>query len=204
MVDTKTCSATGCERDAEAVIDSQGLCLTHFLTTCYHKLEILNRNSRNWQFGGEGSDDPHRLTNEISEQATQISEKAPRLTNLERAQLKQVLLQATDVKKRLRRSPRHPMNIPIRLISEVAGRSWEEETHTVIVSRYGAHTTCRHEVQTGDFLKVLRADTGEQAEARVIWERQGTFGGREIAFGITNNENFWRLDWSPVNPRQLL
>lgn len=90
-----------------------------------------------------------------------------------------------------RRSPRSPLAIPIRLISEKAGKCWEEDTHTLDVSRHGARTTCQNVVEEGDILKVLRLDNGEQFEGRVVWQRQTDSGTQEIAVEINGDKDFW-------------
>ncbi len=96
----------------------------------------------------------------------------------------------------LRRSPRKVASIPVRLRCEEPGRGWEEDTRTVLLSRYGAALECQHPVETGQMLLVLRTDTGQRAYAQVAL-RQGKEDGRfEIGVEFLDCDNFWELDWS--------
>jgi hypothetical protein len=81
---------------------------------------------------------------------------------------------------RLRRTPRNPFAVTIRLRSEKPGNFWEEETFTLDISRHGARTKCQHLVKTDDVLKVHRLDSGEQTVARVVWQRQTKSHTHEI------------------------
>lgn len=199
MEKTNLCSATGCGQHAIAVVDLQQLCLAHLFTTCYERLEAINQNSKNWLFDETGLESERRFINECAQQATRIAWEEPALTNLERARLLDILLWANDLRKRFRRSPRNTISIPIRLISKMPRRWWHEETQTLDVSRHGAQTKCLHAVKDGDVLKVLRLDTGELAEARVVWRREKPFGAKEIGLEITDHENFWGLDTEPAH-----
>ncbi len=101
-----------------------------------------------------------------------------------------------------RRSPRRAQVVPLWLRSEQRGRVWEEQTETQMLSRYGAGLPCRHSVEPGGALAVLRRDNGRRATARVIYSRyDAREGRREIGVEILNAENFWELDWSAA-PRE--
>ncbi|MBZ5661326.1 MAG: PilZ domain-containing protein [Acidobacteriia bacterium] len=78
------------------------------------------------------------------------------------------------------------MTISIRLISDTPGRCWEEETHTLDMSSRGARMKCQHEVQNGGILKVVRIDTGQQMEARVVWQRRTAPETQEIGIEFIN------------------
>ena len=88
--------------------------------------------------------------------------------------------------------------IPVRLSSERIGGAWEEDTETVLVSRYGALVRCKHVAKAGETLQVIRADTGEKADARVAWQRP--LGNEDVRIGVefVSCENFWGLDWGVV------
>src|SRR2546422_6705192 len=50
---------------------------------------------------------------------------------------------------RPRRSPRRAASIPVWVRREGKGPTWEEETETQVLSRYGACLECRHAVEAG-------------------------------------------------------
>ena len=130
---------------------------------------------------------------ECVRQAADIAQNATDLDNLERAQLLDVLLWAGELTSKLRRSPRKPIRIPVRLCSEKPGRAWEEETETQILSRYGAMLECERAIDTGEDLEIVRLDTGRRAPARVVWHRRK--GPQRFAVGIAFRtfENFWNF-----------
>ncbi len=87
-----------------------------------------------------------------------------------------------------------PLAIPIRLISAQPCQTWEEDTHTLEVSRNGARTRFQHDINVADQVKLLRLDTGQIAEARVVWERRSNAGSHEIGLDTSiSNEKFWGL-----------
>jgi hypothetical protein len=88
--------------------------------------------------------------------------------------------------------------IPVRLSSDKLGGIWEEDTETVLVSRYGALVRCKHAAKAGETLHVIRADTGEKTLARVAWQRPA--GSEDVRIGVefVACENFWGLDWGAV------
>jgi len=91
--------------------------------------------------------------------------------------------------------------IPLWLRREERGRVWEEETETHLLSRYGAGVACRHSVEPGSTLAIVRRDTGGRATARVIYSRyDAREARREIGVEILQAENFWELDWTPAAP----
>jgi hypothetical protein len=81
---------------------------------------------------------------------------------------------------------------------EQAGRTWEEETETRLVSRFGAGLECRHLVEPGAHLAVTRRDTGRRATARVAYRRFNEDGCREIGVELVGGENFWELEWGTL------
>ncbi len=96
----------------------------------------------------------------------------------------------------LRRSPRKTASIPVWLRREVHARTWEEETETQVLSRHGAGLQCRHAIEAGGALVVVRRDTGQRVNVRVSYCRYTADGSREIGIEFLNCDNFWGLDWN--------
>jgi hypothetical protein len=99
---------------------------------------------------------------------------------------------------RRRRSPRVSARFALWLRREEAGRTWEEETETRLVSRFGAGLECRHLVEPGANLAITRRDTGRRATARVAYRRFSEDGCREIGVELVGCENFWELEWGTL------
>jgi hypothetical protein len=127
-----------------------------------------------------------------------MEHQAKDLDNLDRAKLLHIILSATELGRHLRRSPRKVATIAVRLSSERLGGAWEEDTETVLVSRYGALVRCKHAAKAGETLNVIRTDTGEKAMARVAWQRPLENDDVRIGVEFVSSENFWGLDWGVV------
>jgi hypothetical protein len=156
------------------------MCLEHFITACYEKLEALSKNRHLWSVNGTTPASTSHTIQECAERAGALSQQLPEISNLGRARLLDIALWAAELGRQVRRSPRSTFPVTIRLISERPGRYWEEETQTLDMGRYGARMKCRHATENDDILKVVRIDTGKQIEARVVWQRRTAPGTHEI------------------------
>ncbi len=190
---TERCSASGCERSAAASVQARALCREHFLSTCYEQLEQCTRRLQDQKSRDTVAEGVQQFLAECAKQATDMAQTAADLDNLQRAQLLDILLWVGDVSRRLRRSARKAVHIPVRLLSDKPGRTWEEDTHTQMLSRHGAQVECQHAVDLSEILQVTRLDTGQQASARVAWHRRRPSGRIEIGLAFADTENFWNF-----------
>jgi hypothetical protein len=174
------CSSPACEQSSGTVPDLGRLCLAHFISTSYGKLEELSLSTHNWSVGGTEWENARDFVKECVQSATRFSEANSTLSNLERARLMDIVIWVTELGKRLRRSPRTSEVVAIRLISEKPGFSWEEEAYTLDISRHGARLKCQHKVKKDDALKFVRLDIQEQVESRVVWHRPMKCGAQEV------------------------
>ena len=147
-------------------------------------------------FHGPEAESVLRELDECMRAATSLAIAPGKPENLERAQLMDILLWASELCRRMRRGPRKGVAIPVVLRSDAAGRVWREDAETSTLSRHGACVICRHEAVYGDTLHVWRKDTAQEAPARVVWVRRLTNESLEIGFEFLDQDNFWRLDWS--------
>ncbi len=184
----------GCERSAAAVLQKRVLCREHFISGCYEQLEACGGQLQERPLQVVDAGAVRELVGECAGQAASLAQSANDLDNLERAQLLDILLWAGELSQRLRRSERKASAIPIRLRSEKPGRPWEEHTETQVVSRHGAMVECTHAVETGEMLEVLRLDTGQQAQARVVWNRPKVSGRLEIGLEFVDAVALWDPD----------
>jgi hypothetical protein len=103
-----------------------------------------------------------------------------------------------------RRSNRVPLEVPIYIRVWKGNAVEEEETQTRVISRYGAMVVSRQELMIGDEFQVVKAASGQAAQAHVVW-RKKSWPSRVWQMGIEfmGQDNFWGLHWSAA-PQQGL
>jgi hypothetical protein len=198
MTSKQQCSIEGCAQAVAASLDGEAFCRQHFISICYTRLDRYDEIRKGPGLSATNTDSVRRFIHECTRSADEMEHGAKDLDNLDRAKLLHIILSASELGCHLRRSPRKVAAIPVRLSSERIGGAWEEDTETVLVSRYGALVRCRHGAKAGETIQVLRADTGEKAVARVAWQRPS--GNEDVRIGVefVSCENFWGLDWGAV------
>lgn len=198
MTRAEICAVAGCKEPFAASLDGEALCRNHFISSCYARLDEYDETRKGPGLSKADAESARRFINECTRQADEIEHTTQDLDNLERAKLLHIILSANELGCHLRRSPRKAASIPVRISSEKLGGAWEENTETVLLSRYGASVRCNHPTKTGEKIQVLRSDTGQQAEARVAWQRASENEGLRIGVEFIGCENFWNLDWSAI------
>jgi hypothetical protein len=201
MIDAEKCTIAGCSQTVVALLDGKTLCREHFISVSYARLDQYDQIRRGPGLSAVNTEAVRRFVHECTRTADEIEHTAKDLDNLDRAKLLHIILTASELGRHLRRSPRKAAAIPVHLSSERLGGAWEEDTETVLVSRYGALVRCKHSAKAGETLHIIRADTGEKALARVAWQRSsGNGGSDELRIGVEflGCENFWGLDWGAV------
>jgi PilZ domain len=105
----------------------------------------------------------------------------------------------------VRRSSRIPKELPILLIgSDLDGRTFSEETHTVVLSRHGAGIVSSYKLAAEQELIIRRLDTNQEAEVRVVGQIGSqadsyTYG---VAF-LNPTLGFWGLEFPPLTESEL-
>jgi len=198
MMNTEQCSVVDCGQTAGASLDGESFCREHFIAVCYKRLDHYDNIRKGPGLSATDTESVRRFIHESTRHADEIEHSAPDLANLDRAKLLHIILSASELGRHLRRSPRKVATIPVRLSSEKIGAAWEEDTETVLVSRYGALVRCKHTAKAGETINVIRADTGEKALARVAWQRPSGHDDTRICVEFVACENFWGLDWGAV------
>jgi hypothetical protein len=194
-----SCAFPGCPKSTEAALGDRHLCLEHFTVTCFEQLDDCERRLGSSLKLDQDPDSLQQLLTEFAEQAAKLAQRRTDLENLERARLCYIQIVAGEIGRRLRRSPRTATVIPIQIRGEENGRAWEEEAKTLTISRQGALIECRRPVRDGDRFLISRQDTGQQAGARVVWQRNMPEGKQEVGVELMDCENFWGVDWSTAN-----
>src|SRR6266852_5069500 len=165
------CSAAGCEQSGNCSVDGEALCLSHFIDISYARLEQYEELRKQHGLSLTYAESMRRFIHECSRQADEIEHEAKELDNLVRAKLLHIILMASELGRHLRRSPRKAASIPVHLRCDKLGGAWEEDSKTVLLSRYGASVQCSHAAKPGESLQIVRFDTGQKAQARVAWQR---------------------------------
>lgn len=197
-MDTR-CQNTACSLPAEATLEGKPYCRQHFILDAYSLLDRASERLEHAAFHGPEAESVMHALEECMHATTSLAIALEKPENLERAQLMDILLWATDLCRRMRRGPRKCIAIPILLRSDVPGRTWREEVATMTISRYGGCVVCAHEAAYSDAVQVRRKDIAQEAAARVVWARRLESGSFEIGFELVDEDNFWRLDWAREN-----
>lgn len=195
MPGNSECRVDGCSQAGTVPIEGQVLCVGHFITLGYDRLDGLDRAIAEHKFQHASAEAVWVFLVECIERAADLTQNAEKLDNLQRARLLDILLRAADLSRHLRRSARKEMAIPVRIRCEKLGRAWEEETKTQILSRHGVMLDCEHTAERGDNLTLVRLDTNDSVQARVAWRRAGENGRVELGIEFLHAENFWNLKW---------
>jgi hypothetical protein len=198
MTTQEQCSVAECGRPAGASLDGDPLCREHFISTCYDRLDQYDETRKGPGLTASDSESARRFIHESTRQADAIESGAADLDNLDRAKLLNIIISASELGRHLRRSPRKVAVIPVRLSSEKIGGAWEEDTETLLVSRYGALVRSKHGAKAGETINVSRVDTGATAQARVAWQRPTGSDDLRVGVEFLSCENFWGLDWGVV------
>jgi hypothetical protein len=202
MTSAELCRVEDCHEPAVASLDGEAHCRGHFIFSCYKRLDRYDDLRRGPGLSVSDAEEVRRFVHECTRQADEIEHGAQDLDNLDRAKLLHIILSASELGCYLRRSPRKVASIAVRLSSEKLGGAWEENTETVLLSRYGASVRCNHPAKPGETIHVMRADTGQIAEARIAWQRP--LGRDDIRIGVEflGCENFWGIDWGALEEAQ--
>jgi hypothetical protein len=198
MTKTESCCLAGCIQDAVSSLGGEALCRRHFISVCYTRLERYEEMLKGHSLSGSDAESMRNFIHEGVRQADEIEHGAEDLDNLERAQLLHIILSASELGRHLRRSPRKVASIAVRLCCDKIGGAWEEDTETVLLSRYGASVKCSRPADPRASLQIVRLDTGQKAQARVAWQRPAGNEGSRIGVELEDCDNFWGLDWADV------
>lgn len=194
------CSEVRCAESATTLLDGRPMCRKHFLAHAYRYLASVDAQIADAEFHEGRGELAGRLLEEYMRHAADIACAPVAPGNLERAQVLDVLLWASELHGRLRRSPRVRARIPILVRCESLDKPWEEKTETELLSRHGFQFTCRHELEIHQTLLCVRLDKGCQIEARVVWTRRKASGEITAGLEFLADENFWTLETDAREP----
>ena len=191
------CSESGCAEAALVSLGEWRVCRAHYLAYCYQRLEAISQSVkiRNYTMTHEEAESAGRFLQDCMRTSADIASSPDMPPNLERAQVYDVLLWASELHGRLRRSPRKAARLAILLRSEMPGRAWEVRAETEVISRHGMRLRCNADIRAEDTVTCIRLDNGKRAEAIVAWTRRADSGDMEAGLQFVREENFWGLAW---------
>jgi len=195
MASTDVCGVSNCRQAASLHLEGKPFCAPHFISTGYERMDAYADVIAGHRFDEAAAEQIWQFLVECIEAAADLTQRAENLDNLQRARLFDILLCASDLSRRLRRSDRREASIPVCVRSEKLGRAWEENTRTKVVSRHGALLEIEHPAEPGDTLTIARPDTGSETKARVAWRRLPHGGRYEVGVEFLGCDNFWEMQW---------
>ncbi len=195
------CSIRGCTELSAAWVEEHAYCRKHFLLRSYERLETVASQMQQRQFDERQADEAGRFLESCMRDAADVACAAVAPSNREKAQMLDVLLWASELHGRLRRSTRRVARIPVQLRSKSPGHPWEERTETTLVSRHGAQVTCGHELAMNEKLTLVRLDKGWETEVRVAWVSHQGPGVLDVGLEFVTDKNFWELGSDASIPR---
>jgi len=190
------CRFPGCPRPADVTLRSEPYCTEHFIGNCYERLDSCRETLGRRRPSDETADEMRAFLQECAEHAADLTRNPFGQDALERARLLDILHTASDLSRRVRRSPRWEKSYDVRVRCETPGRPWQEDVRTMQISRHGALFECAHLVRPEDWLLVERLDTGRRAKARLAWRGHAKAGHFTLGLEFVESDNFWGLNWA--------
>ena len=187
------CDFGSCDEPASADIESQQLCVKHFISVSMKELDGRSKQLTGQSFGDVAVDDFRNFLQSCERQAAML-ENEPGSDPQVKSRLTEILRRVSQLSQKLRRSPRFDASVPVWLRREDPGRTWEEQTWTSSVSRYGAGFSCHHSVDIGGEVILCRRDKGNRVRARVVYCRFDAEGRRQIGVELLDEADFWDMD----------
>ncbi|HXZ14012.1 MAG TPA: PilZ domain-containing protein [Candidatus Sulfotelmatobacter sp.] len=189
--ESRLCAVSSCKSAAAVELDARPVCVGHFFPLCIQELETRCDFLKGKPFNPAAVDSFKIFLSACVNQAQRlVNEDHPDDTEL-KGRLQDFLHRASQLGQHFRRSPRVASSVPIWLRREDPGRTWEEETWTLTVSRHGAGIVCHHPIEKGGRVVLCRRDRGSRAEARVVYCRFDSEGRRQIGVELLDRDDFW-------------
>jgi hypothetical protein len=188
------CDAGACNEPATADLDAHSLCLQHFVSVSMRELDSRSENVKGQSFDTVAVNDFKHFLADCEKEATRLSETEQAEDSPAKPRILEVLRRVSQLSRGLRRSPRFTASVPVWLRREDPSRTWEEETWTSSVSRYGAGFACHHAVDIGGEVVLCRRDKGNRVRARVVYCRFDNEGRRQIGVELLDQIDFWDLE----------
>ena len=188
------CGWAGCGNRAEGSLDGLRLCRSHFYDIATSRLkEHRTRLSKGDPVGPERTRILDFVSLLISE-TTLLVASAKFLGQEHRDMYLELTLSATELYKRVQRSPRIPRNMPILIYRETDSKDDRELTNTLDVSKEGACIATRRAWEKGEKIWIEKPTNQSRTLARVAWVKKSEPSDFLIGLEILDYEDFWALE----------
>lgn len=192
ILSSTQCAVPSCGHSGCVSFEGHKLCRAHFIAGCYQRLEeCSNQLEKNEHWKALSGEPLIESLVEIVDQTAALGLTAKDLDGLEQAQLLDILFTASHLMKKLRRSVRRFIAIPVKLRYEVTGHNWTEETTTLELSLHGASLECRIPIARGELMMIERLDNQRQVQAKVRWHRRRGDGSQILGIELLDHTDFW-------------
>jgi len=185
------CSVELCGERAAVEIEARELCLDHFLSISFQELQTRYESLRRQECDPAATAAFNEFLASWVGQAQGLVEDSQFEDKERKARLREALLWVSKTGRSLRRSPRVEAAVRVWLRREDSRRTWEEDTWTANLSRHGAAFVCRHPVEIGGTVFLMRKDKGSRAAAQVVYSRLDSEGRRLIGVKLIDRDDFW-------------
>lgn len=192
------CGFQACHQLAAGEVEGSPFCLEHFIAAGLRAMAMRSGYLKERPADTAATGVLRDLLMACSRQAKALVENEVFANQPARVHLADVINLASELQKKLRRSPRIATSVPLWLRREDPRHTWEEETWTLTLSRHGAGLVCRHSVATNGRVVLCRRDKGNRAEARVIYSMFDPEGRRHMGVELVDRDDFW--DFAQATP----
>jgi len=190
------CSALPCSFPSVSTLEGAYLCVTHFIWTCFCRLRGYAELQKQGRLSLMERQPVRQFIRESIREADRLEQSCNgHHRGTQRAQLRDIILWASELAGRIRRSQRKEVRIPVRLSVEMPGRPWEIDAETKFISRHGARLRLDHPLPVNETILVRLPGNGRQARARVAWYQTKTNGQLEVGIEFFGSPDFWNVNW---------
>jgi len=192
-----TCAWSGCSSRAEAKLDGRRLCRKHFYDLAAKRLEEYRTNLKRIAPAGAERTAISQFLSEVISQTTTLVASAKSLSPQQHHQLFELSLSAAELHKRVQRSRRIPLNMPILIYRETDSRAGKELTNTIDLSKRGASIATTRLWTAGEEIWIEKPGSRLRVQARVAWVKKKAPLQFVVGLQILDCEDFWELEKSP-------
>lgn len=190
----RSCDWAGCGKLGEATLEGRWLCRDHFHEGGSKQLVQFGKNLQQIESSETLTTATLKVLSELISQATALAIQAKFLRPFQRDQLQAMSMSASELYKRIQRSPRTPLKMPIIIHRGPESIGGPELAHTVNVSKRGACIATSTACLTDENIWIQKVDSPMRVATRVTWSQKA--GPHQFLAGIAilDYDDFWMLN----------
>ncbi len=195
-MDTVTCGCIGCGQNAEAALSGRKLCRSHFYDIAAKRVQEHKESLQKSEPAGAPRAEMLRFLSELIGQTTTLTIRAKFLSPWQREQLRDLSVAASGLYKRVQRSPRVPLNMPILVYRDTDPTADRELTHTVNVSKKGVCIATTGSCTMDDKIWIQKVTEPLRGATRVAWVKKDGAFQFLVGLDILEEQDFWKKELS--------